>query len=82
VAADQAIQNIRLIPPVGFSERWATSDLHFHGAQLRAGEMVPAVVNAFLDAFGELALDDRTGSPAGFTFRRVAPVLLTRGETK
>jgi cytochrome P450 len=129
LAANAIEEALRLIPPVGFSDRYATTDLAWHGAELRAGEMIlpvafamnrdpetfadpdafdirrdnarahyslahgkhfclganlarlqgEAVVNAFLDAFSTLELDATTGAPAGFTFRRVAPVRLRCG---
>jgi cytochrome P450 len=129
LAVNAVEESLRLIPPVGFSDRYATTDVAFHGADLRAGEMIlpviiamnrdpetfpdpdgfdvrranarahyslshgrhfclganlarlqgEAVVNAFLDAFPSMALDDATGDPAGFTFRRVSPVLLRTG---
>jgi len=111
---------------VGFSDRWAATDLNFHGAELSAGEMIlpviiavnrdpevfpdpdrfdikrknarshfslshgkhfclganlarlegEMIVDGFLDAFPDMSLADRTGEPAGFEFRRVAPVFL------
>ena len=119
-------ESLRLIPPVGFSDRYAAHDLSFHGAELHAGEMIlpviiaanrdpdafpepdvfdvrrenarahyslshgkhfclganlarlqgEAVVNGFLDAFPSMSLSADTGAPAGFEFRRAAPVHL------
>jgi cytochrome P450 len=52
VRADQELipnaleESLRLIPPVGFSDRYAAHDLTFHGAELRAGEMILPVIIA------------------------------------
>jgi cytochrome P450 len=119
-------ESLRLIPPVGFSDRYAAQDLNFHGAELHGGEMIlpviiaanrdpstfpepdafdvrrenarahyslshgkhfclganlarlqgEAVVRGFLDAFLSMSLTADTGAPAGFEFRRAAPVYL------